>query len=130
MPLHLNAYGIDQHKTAKPPCGIAQGHRRRDPAAHRGANDQDITQVEPFQEVQIGKGKIINTIEPLGRGSPSKPGWVGTRTCALDSPAARPATVCGPPPPCKISMGRPPSPSLVEAYGQTIGERFSACLGR
>src|SRR5262245_58475333 len=45
-----------------------------------------------------------------GRGSPAKPGWVGTRTCALDSPAVMPATVCGPPPPCKMRMGRPLSP--------------------
>src|SRR5581483_3622084 len=66
MPLNLNAAGIDQNKTAQQACGIVQGHGRRDPATHRRANDQDITQIEPFEEFKIGKGEIINTIEPLG----------------------------------------------------------------
>src|SRR5437588_6195477 len=43
-----------------------------------------------------------------GRGSPAKPGWVGTKTCArVDSASAKPATGCDPPPPCKTRMGRP-----------------------
>src|SRR6266704_4874277 len=43
-----------------------------------------------------------------GRGSPAKPGWIGVRTCArVDSASAKLDTLCGPPPPCKTSMGRP-----------------------
>src|SRR5437868_11770272 len=43
-----------------------------------------------------------------GRGSPAKPGRVGVRTQAREASAEdMPATVCGPPPPCKTSIGRP-----------------------
>jgi hypothetical protein len=63
MPINLNTHAIDQNETAYQLRGIAQGHRRRDPATYRGPNDQDITQVEPFQQLKIGKGEIINTSE-------------------------------------------------------------------
>src|SRR6266699_2671447 len=43
-----------------------------------------------------------------GRGSPPKPGWIGVSTYARSATAAaKPDTVCGPPPPCKTRMGRP-----------------------
>src|SRR2546421_3078333 len=43
-----------------------------------------------------------------GRGSPPKPGWIGESTYARSATAAaKPDTLCGPPPPCKTRMGRP-----------------------
>src|SRR5579884_2651177 len=65
MAIHLNTHGIDQNKTTKPSPGIAQGHFGRNPAAYRGAYDQHIPQVEPFEQLKIGNGEIIKAIEPL-----------------------------------------------------------------
>src|SRR5437588_5974529 len=65
MPINLNTHAIDQNETAYQLRRIAQGHRRRDPATYRGPYDQDIMQAEPFQQLKIGKGEIINAIKPL-----------------------------------------------------------------
>lgn len=65
MPIYDNTHTVDQNEATDPLLGIAQSHRRRDPATNRGPNNQGITQVEPFQQLKIGKGEIINTIEPL-----------------------------------------------------------------
>src|SRR5216683_3023240 len=130
MPLNLNAAGIDKNETAQQARGIAQGHDRRDPAAHRGANDQDVTQVEPFEQVKIGEGEIINTVEPLRT-------WL-----ARKARVSRRQNVCAPgegrsearhglrPAPTMQNEHGTTASLLVEAHSQTTGERLSSRSGR
>src|SRR5579859_1287181 len=130
MPLNSNAAGIDKNETAKPPRGIVQSHGRGDPAAHRGANDQHIPQVEPFEQVKIGEGEIINTVEPfrtwlarkarVGRHQDVRPG----QTSGEASHGLRAATTM------QDENGTTAVLSLVKAYGQAISERLSASSGR
>src|SRR6266567_4014574 len=126
MPINLNAASIDKHETAQQPRGIAQGHCRCDPAAHRGANDQDIMQVEPFEQVKVGKGEIINTVEPL-RARLARKSRVGrqehVRALGEDFREAkhglRPATTMQ-------DKNGAATASLIDAYRQAIGERLSS----
>src|SRR5947209_14480562 len=129
MPLHLNAASIDKHETAKPPCGIAQGHGRRDPATHRGADGQDILQVEPFEQVKVGEGEIINTVEPL-RARLARKARVGRhQDVRLVQPGSyasyglRAATTMQ-------NENGAPIASLIDANRQAIGERLSSSAKR
>src|SRR6266852_2873073 len=48
-----------------------------------------------------------------GRGVPFQPGWVGVIVCMVAARwSAMPATVNGPPPPCRMRAGRPVPVSL------------------
>src|SRR6266702_1078111 len=120
---------LDKNETAKPPCGIAKGHGRRDPATHQGADDQDIMQVEPFEQVKVGEGEIINTVEPL-RARLARKARVGrhqdvrlVQTGSDASHGLRATTTMQ-------DQNGTTAPVLIDAHSQAIGEGLSSRSGR
>lgn len=57
--------GVDQDEAGDGSRGVAYGHLGGDPAAERGAHDEDVVQSAVAQVVQVGEGEVIDAGEPF-----------------------------------------------------------------